>query len=226
MQKRWIKYGSLLLLIFFAVNLYLPSAIGEVEAAQDEITEDAATEDGNEEGNTENGLIEDGIMSYSLSDDDTTEEVVPWYGEESGDQYTINITYDLNGGSSDTISNSKYMTSEEKFSITLAVAPTKDDAVFAGWLSSIDNKLYQPEEVISELSSSTYNGQEITFTAQWNMQGEDESTTITQGTTRELQAGTKYQLGEGSWQVSGDPSVYVGGNEFYVGTTGSYTFTK
>lgn len=35
----------------------------------------------------------------------------------------------------------------------------------------------------------------------------------------------EYKLGDGSWKVSGDNNVYNGGQTFYVGSRGSYTFT-
>lgn len=47
----------------------------------------------------------------------------------------------------------------------------------------------------------------------------------TAGTLR-LTAGTGYRLGSGKWKVSGDETVYEGGNSFYVAESGSYVFTQ
>lgn len=47
----------------------------------------------------------------------------------------------------------------------------------------------------------------------------------TAGTLR-LTAGTGYRLGSGKWKVSGDETVYEGGNSFYVAETGSYDFAQ
>jgi hypothetical protein len=42
----------------------------------------------------------------------------------------------------------------------------------------------------------------------------------------ELVAGQKYQLPAGKWKINGDPSVYEGGIEFYVATTGNYVISE
>lgn len=47
----------------------------------------------------------------------------------------------------------------------------------------------------------------------------------TAGTLR-LTAGTGYRLGSGKWKVSGDETVYEGGNSFYVAESGSYVFSQ
>ena len=47
----------------------------------------------------------------------------------------------------------------------------------------------------------------------------------TAGTLR-LTAGTGYRLGSGKWKVSGDETVYEGGNSFYVAESGSYDFAQ
>lgn len=47
----------------------------------------------------------------------------------------------------------------------------------------------------------------------------------TAGTLR-LTAGTGYRLGSGQWKVSGDETVYEGGNSFYVAESGSYAFAQ
>lgn len=41
-----------------------------------------------------------------------------------------------------------------------------------------------------------------------------------------LKAGEKYHLGQGKWKISGDRSVYQGGNDFYVKADGNYGFWK
>ena len=35
-----------------------------------------------------------------------------------------------------------------------------------------------------------------------------------------------YNFGGGTWQVEGDSTSYAGGNTFYVGEDGEYSFTK
>ncbi len=52
-----------------------------------------------------------------------------------------------------------------------------------------------------------------------------ESTKITESKKYTLHTGTAYTLGEGTWQVSGDGSVYSGGITFYV-PDGEYEFRK
>ena len=44
--------------------------------------------------------------------------------------------------------------------------------------------------------------------------------------TQTLEQGVCYRFGEGTFILSGDPTVYQGGQEFYVSVTGTYTVTK
>ena len=41
-----------------------------------------------------------------------------------------------------------------------------------------------------------------------------------------LDTGAAYELGEGTWQVSGDSTSYAGGIVFYVPESGDYEFTQ
>ena len=52
-----------------------------------------------------------------------------------------------------------------------------------------------------------------------------EAVTVEPG-TRTLETGVCYRFGEGTFTLSGDPTVYQGGQEFYVSATGTYTVTK
>ena len=52
-----------------------------------------------------------------------------------------------------------------------------------------------------------------------------EAVTVEPG-TRTLEKGVCYRFGEGTFTLSGDPTVYQGGQEFYVSATGTYTVTK
>lgn len=54
---------------------------------------------------------------------------------------------------------------------------------------------------------------------------EEEITTIHAG-TMSLKKGSAYQLGEGTWNVSGDSTNYSGGITFYVNQDGDYNFTQ
>ena len=55
---------------------------------------------------------------------------------------------------------------------------------------------------------------------------EEEVTQIKAGGTVSLKKGTSYQLGEGTWNVSGDATNYSGGITFYVSEDGDYNFTQ
>ena len=52
-----------------------------------------------------------------------------------------------------------------------------------------------------------------------------EAVTVEPG-TRTLEKGVCYRFGEGTFTLSGDPTVYQGGQEFYVSASGTYTVTK
>ena len=52
-----------------------------------------------------------------------------------------------------------------------------------------------------------------------------EAVTVEPG-TRTLEKGVCYRFGEGTFTLSGDPTLYRGGQEFYVSATGTYTVTK
>lgn len=45
------------------------------------------------------------------------------------------------------------------------------------------------------------------------------------GGKRNLKTGVAYQFGSGSWQVTGDSTVYRGGNDFYATSEREYEFT-
>ena len=52
-----------------------------------------------------------------------------------------------------------------------------------------------------------------------------EAVTVEPG-THTLEKGVCYRFGEGTFTLSNDPTVYQGGQEFYVSATGTYTVTK
>ena len=54
----------------------------------------------------------------------------------------------------------------------------------------------------------------------------EEEVTVIQSGTISLQKGKAYQLGEGTWNVSGDATNYAGGITFYVSEDGDYNFTQ
>lgn len=54
----------------------------------------------------------------------------------------------------------------------------------------------------------------------------EESDVISKNGTYSLKAGKEYQLTAGRWKLAGDRAVYQGGNTFYVGSDGNYTFIK
>ena len=49
---------------------------------------------------------------------------------------------------------------------------------------------------------------------------------VPKGETVSLEKGNQYQLGEGSWSVGGDNTVYPGNKGFFVKISGDYTFTQ
>lgn len=61
----------------------------------------------------------------------------------------------------------------------------------------------------------------ITLNATWMR-----TNIIPAGAPVPLELGKAYKLEEGSWTVSGDSTVYSGGGQFYVGSSGDYTFTR
>ena len=65
----------------------------------------------------------------------------------------------------------------------------------------------------------------ITIKGGSDIPGPEDPVKITESKTCSLQESTAYVLGEGTWKVAGDNSVYPGGITFYV-PSGSYTFQK
>lgn len=54
----------------------------------------------------------------------------------------------------------------------------------------------------------------------------EESDVISKNGTYSLKSGKAYQMTAGRWKLAGDKAVYQGGNTFYVGSDGDYTFIK
>lgn len=83
---------------------------------------------------------------------------------------TVNVTFDLNGGSSDMVTSAiayQREIGENAAWITIPEAPVKDGYAFVGW--SLDNASYAPGEMIGVDPTLD----EVTFVAEW---GEEEIT--------------------------------------------------
>lgn len=72
MKKKVIKYGTLILLIFLALNLYFPIGTDRVKAAQE--GESQKEENSDEDGVEEENLDEDGVEEENLDEDAVEEE--------------------------------------------------------------------------------------------------------------------------------------------------------
>lgn len=59
-----------------------------------------------------------------------------------------------------------------------------------------------------------------------NKDDDNDTTVISESRAYSLKAGTAYRLGSGTWNLSGDSTVYQGGITFYVAADGEYTFNK
>lgn len=106
-------------------------------------------------------------------------------------------------------------------------APPTDYSIFEGWSytnASDATVIIGAGEICSDIPITTT---AVTMTAVWKepLLG---GSTVSAG-THTLREGESYTLGSGSWTVtyngSGDSCTYTGGREFYVATTGDYTFT-
>lgn len=56
--------------------------------------------------------------------------------------------------------------------------------------------------------------------------GDASDRTVSQSGARQLKKGVAYVLGEGTWKIAGDDTVYQGQNTFYVLADGEYVFEK
>ncbi|MBR1780245.1 MAG: hypothetical protein IJ751_02440, partial [Oscillospiraceae bacterium] len=101
----------------------------------------------------------------------------------------------------------------DTYSVTLpGEDPTSDHYYFEGWIISTDGQLHPAG------SSFTFHFDEIrsvTFTGEW--------TQVIGVGTYDLQGNTRYRLTSGSYQVSGDDTVYQGDQSFYLSSGGSLT---
>ena len=75
--------------------------------------------------------------------------------------------------------------------------------------------------IVAEDAAGNKTEMKITVAGSWMKSG-----VIPSGSLVRLSANNPYTLGDGNWNVSGDSTSYVGGNTFYVGSDGDYTFTK
>ncbi len=75
--------------------------------------------------------------------------------------------------------------------------------------------------IVAEDAAGNKTQMQITVAGSWTKSG-----VIPSGLPVRLSANKLYTLGEGNWSVSGDSTSYAGGNTFYVGSDGDYTFTK
>lgn len=146
--------------------------------------------------------------------------------EEMLANWPITVVYDL--GADDVTWNAKYENkinpvSGSYFINIPAPDPVRKGYEFVGWVKESDDIKYKASDNIEISGRDIDESTQITFTAQWEWDGES----ITEsGKTYSLKAGTPYTLGTGTWTVSGDDYNYTGGSTFYVGTDGDYTFTK
>ena len=84
---------------------------------------------------------------------------------------TIEVTYDLNGGTGlENLEDTVYQSSlDEKTGIIVLpeLLPTREGYEFAGWVYSVDNKVYEAGSSIA----CAYTQKSVTFTAQWEEKG-------------------------------------------------------
>lgn len=142
---------------------------------------------------------------------------------------SVTIIFDGNGGviSGHSEENVTEVEGEPSFQGTISddIGVDREGYDFYGWLSSYDNGIYNSKNPQYLIEWETLNASSITFTAQWVWDG----STIIPNESLALTAGTPYTLSPGTWTVNGDDYSYVSsgnGLTFYVGSDGTYTFTK
>lgn len=121
------------------------------------------------------------------------------------------ITYVLNGGIHTETNPSSYI---EGDGVELSSA-SRSGYKFEGWYSDAD--FNTPVEAISDTQTG-----DITLYAKFTKK----DNAVVESITLPLTVGTQYELGDGRWKVTGDNTVYNGGNTFYVSSEADYTFTK
>ena len=151
------------------------------------------------------------------------------------------ITYDLAGGALKEGEENPATYNVETATFTLK-NPTREGYTFKGWTSSGVDK---PSTSVSVVKGTTG---ELEFTAVWeeikkeNKENTEDTeiapasehveevietvaTQISYGIQKLIQ-GTKYSFAAGTtYKVSGDETIYTGGNDFYVSSDGEYEFT-
>ena len=164
----------------------------------------------------------------------------------NGTGWILTVKYDLDGGNWNQTSTTTVTSVDSggnNFIFTIPQeTPANTDATlkFSGWSCDVDGCSCTKEGKLHgigsnyTISSSEYNGKEITFIAQWTSsstgpdEGESgEGETLVVGKNM-LKANTRYVLGAGTWTVSEDTAVivYTGGKDFYVSDDGTYTFNQ
>lgn len=140
-------------------------------------------------------------------------------GDAPVDTTIVYVEYITNGGESKFEASEIGKDETETFLITLPDdVPVWDGYRFLGWHCDKNNTMYNPGTEVVFNWSEYPDGGTITFMGQWagdiSVEGE-----------QKLSINGLYMLGDGSWKVNEDPTVYEGGNLFYVPADGNYTFT-
>ncbi len=136
---------------------------------------------------------------------------------------SVTIKYENEFGSTETESIKQDSINDLSFLIKIPTdIPVREYHKFAGWLCSVDKKVYEPGSVLEGLEWENYGNGIITFTAKWEW---DDYTVFEEG-KYSLIAGNIYYLPEGTWTVNDDGCIYNGGVTFSVSKDGDYVFKK
>lgn len=222
-RKQWMKYAAVILSFLIMAGFFMPGTKTQVNATET----DGSVSGGNIISNNENGSGEGAVVEETNGEN----EVITY-----ADSWSVTVSFLVNEGEFPSeveeihfpsggnvyrtyTTTSGADTKVDTITIPNDLQPTKEGYKFAGWLCNIDNIIYQPGETTEE---STFSKGNITFTAQWEWDGKS----IIVNEPLLLKSGEQYTLDSGTWTVNSDGYSYTGGTTFYVGTDGSYTFTK
>lgn len=161
-----------------------------------------------------------------ISSDDTNENTQIDFTAQWQENPYVTILY--KSGETTVVEEKKYRSDDaEKLTIDFMLDcfqkdPEQPGYLFAGWKCDLDGEVYSKTSPAVIQWDDISSGQ-IVFTMQWKW---DEKNIKESGKEYPLKAGTSYTLDSGTWTVNSDGYSYTGGTTFYVGTEGSYTFTK
>lgn len=122
------------------------------------------------------------------------------------------ITYMLDGGSNAETNPTTYI---EGIGVESFGDASKTGYTFEGWYADAD--FSQEVTCISETETEN-----VTLYAKFTQN----KIAIAESGTVSLKAGAAYELGNGTWKVAGDDTVYTGGITFYVSNDAEYEFIK